>query len=80
MYTTSLVNTLVIRYKLTGEKHYYDRAEYFFNRGTKGEYGSFIRTTRDDEVHHFVDTSFSSGDGVFYLSWIQLRSATLTER
>jgi hypothetical protein len=61
-YTTSLVNTLVIRYKLSGEKSYYDRAKYFFNRGTKGEYGSTNRLAGDSEVHHFVDTRFSTSE------------------
>ncbi len=59
-YTTSLVNTLVMGYKLSGDQHLYDRAKYFFNRGTKGTYGDpNKRTAGDTEVHHFVDTLFA---------------------
>jgi len=59
VYTTALVNTLVWGYKLTGDRHYYDRAKQFFNRGTKGIYGSVTaRTAPDTVVHHFVDTRF----------------------
>lgn len=68
-YTTSLVNLLVMAYKLTGTQHYLDRAKYFFSRGTKGVYGSVTeRLAPDDEVHHFVDTLFDSSTGYIYLS------------
>jgi hypothetical protein len=67
-YTTSLVNTLVSGYKLTGNRYYYDRAKFFFNRGTKGVYGDPTkRTSPDNVVDHFVDTVFSSDK--FYLSY-----------
>ena len=69
-YTTSLVNTLVMGYKLTGERRYYDRAKIHFNRGTKGLYGKACdRTAADGVVHHFVDTVFSGSSGSFYLSY-----------
>lgn len=62
VYTTSLVNTLVIGYKLTGERRFYDQAKLFFNRGTKGVYGSPTqRAAADNQVHHFVDTRFGDG-------------------
>jgi len=68
VYTTDLVNTLVRGYKLTGDLHLYDRAKYFFNRGTKGLYGEPIkRGAPDDQVDHFIDTEFSSSSGNFYL-------------
>ncbi len=67
-YSTSLVNNLVMGYKLTGNAAYHNRAKYFFNRGTKGVYGDpNKRTAPDDVVHHFVDTIFSSDE--FFLSF-----------
>jgi hypothetical protein len=59
-YTISLVNLLVMRYKLTGETAYLDKAKVFFNRGSKFKYnlpgGEPIRETSDTTVGHFVDT------------------------
>jgi hypothetical protein len=70
VYTISLVNTLVRGFKYTGDSRFYDRAKYFFNRGTKGVYGSPTqRTASDNQVHHFVDTRFDSSTGSFYLSF-----------
>lgn len=69
-YTTSLVNSLVRGYKYTGDTRYYERAKYFFNRGTKGVYGNpSIRTALDTEVHHFVDTRFDSSSGNFFMNY-----------
>ncbi len=69
-YTTSLVNTLVLGYKLTGNRHFYDRAKYVFNRGTKGVYGSPTqRSSPDNVVDHFVDSTFDSASGSFYLAF-----------
>lgn len=69
VYTTSLVNALVLGYKLTGDRTLYDRAKHFFNRGTKGIHGSITaRTAADYVVGHFVDTQFGSGTGYFYLA------------
>lgn len=69
-YTTSLVNTLVRGYKYTGDVGLYNRAKYFFNRGTKGVYGSSTqRTTADNVVGHFIDTTFSTSNGNFYLDY-----------
>jgi hypothetical protein len=59
-YSISLVNTLMMGYKLSGDRNLYDRAKFFFNRGTKGIYGDpNTRTAGDNEVHHFVDTNFA---------------------
>ncbi|MFZ5469619.1 MAG: hypothetical protein ACOZIN_09295 [Myxococcota bacterium] len=70
VYTTSLVNTLVLGYKLTGETTLFERAKYFFNRGTKGVYGSPTQRAADDStVHHFVDSTFDSSSGSFYLAY-----------
>ena len=67
-YTTSLVNTLVMGYKLTGDSRFLDRAKHFFNRATKAKYGSpTAREAGDNVVHHFVDTIFSSDK--WYLSY-----------
>lgn len=67
-YTTSLVNTLVMGYKLAGDSRFLDRAKHFFNRGTKAKYGSPTeRVAADNVVHHFVDTIFSSDE--WYLSY-----------
>ncbi len=67
-YTTSLVNTLAMGYKLTGDSRFLDRAKHFFNRATKAKYGSPTeRETADNVVHHFVDTIFSSDK--WYLSY-----------
>jgi hypothetical protein len=68
-YSTSLVNTLVRGYKYTGDVALLNRAKHFFNRGTKGVYGSLARSAPDNGVHHFVDTVFSSGNGYFYLAY-----------
>jgi hypothetical protein len=69
-YTTSLVNTLVRGYKLTGDRKYYDKAREFFNRGSKGIYGNpNTRTAPDSEVAHFVDTQFASGTDFFFLDF-----------
>lgn len=70
VYTISLVNTLVLGYKYTGDGVLLNRAKHFFNRGTKGVYGSPTqRTAPDNQVHHFVDTIFDSSAGNFYLSY-----------
>jgi hypothetical protein len=70
VYTTSLVNTLVRGYKYTGDRSFYDKARYYFNRGTKGEYGSTTqRNAADNVVHHFVDTRFTSSSGYFYYDY-----------
>ena len=66
-YTTSLVDTLVRGYKYTGDAALLSRAKTFFNRGTKGVYGSLARSASDNGIHHFVDTRFSSDQ--FYLSY-----------
>lgn len=59
-YTTSLVNTLVLGYKFSGDRALYDRAKHFFNRGTKSVYGSpTARSSPDNVVDHFVDTKFA---------------------
>ncbi|PYV44930.1 MAG: hypothetical protein DMG06_04505 [Acidobacteria bacterium] len=70
VYTTDLVNTLVWGYKHTGDISFYNRAKYFFNRGTKGVYGSPTqRVAADNVVHHFVDTIFDSSMGNKYLAY-----------
>jgi len=70
VYTTALVNPLMRGYKYTGERHFYDRAKYHLNRGTKGIYGEPIqRAAADNVVHHFVDTKFASSTGFFYLDY-----------
>ncbi len=66
-YTTSLVDTLVRGYKYTGDASLLSRAKVFFNRGTKGVYGSLARSASDNGIHHFVDTRFSSDQ--FYLGY-----------
>jgi hypothetical protein len=67
-YTNSLVNLLVMGYKLTGNANLLTKAKTFFNRGTKGVYGSTTqRLCADDEVHHFVDTLFASSTMYEYL-------------
>lgn len=69
VYTTSLVNTLVRGYKYTGDRRFYDRALHFFNRGTKGVYGSITPVIGDNVAHHFVDTRFDSSTGNYYLAY-----------
>lgn len=70
VYTTSLVNVLMLGYKYTGDARLYARAKYFFNRGTKGVYGSPTqRAAGDQEVHHFVDSRLDSSTGNFYLAY-----------
>ncbi len=62
VYTTSLVNTLMMGYKLTGDKHFYERAFYFFERGNKGIYGEPLKQSAGvNEINHFVDTRFFYG-------------------
>ena len=70
VYTTSLVNVLVRGFRYTCDVHYYERAQHFFERGNKGIYGEPVeRAAEDGVVHHFVDTVFSSADGLFYLDY-----------
>lgn len=69
VYTTSLVNTLMWGYKLTGDVSFQNRAKFFFERGTKGKYGSVTDRSPDETVDHFVDTIFNSGDGYYYLGY-----------
>jgi hypothetical protein len=70
VYTTSLVNTLVRGYKYTGDASFYSRAKYYFNRGSKGVYGSTTQRTAGDAVaHHFVDTRFATATSNFYLDY-----------
>jgi hypothetical protein len=69
VYTTSLVNTLVRGYKYTGDRSFYDKARYYFNRGTKGTYGSITPVAPDNVVHHFVDTRFSSSSESFFFDY-----------
>ena len=67
VYTTSLVNILVRGYKYTGERHFLDSAKLFFNRGTKGVYGSpTARAATDTAVGHFMDSRFDSSSNYFY--------------
>jgi hypothetical protein len=57
-------------YKLTGDSHFYCRAQYFFNRGTKGIYGSSTeRETADQEFKHLVDSKFATATGNVYLDY-----------
>jgi hypothetical protein len=66
VYTTSVVNLLVMGYKFTGDTALLNRAKIHFNRGTKGVSGSPTqRSAPDNVVHHFVDTVF---DG-YYLGY-----------
>ena len=70
VYTTSFVNTLVWGYKLTGDQQLLNSAKTFFNRGTKGIYGSpSQREAGDNEVGHFTDTKFDTSRGNFFLSY-----------
>lgn len=70
VYTTSLVNTLVMGFKYSGDRALYDRAKHFFNRGTKGIYGEPVRrSAADNVVHHFVDTVFDTSTGSFFLAF-----------
>ena len=70
VYTTSLVNTLVIGYKLTGTTALLTQAKTFLNRGTKGIYGDPIgRAAGDTQVHHFIDSTFDSSSGDFYFRY-----------
>ena len=70
VYTTSLVNLLAYGAKFSGDPQLLVRAQHFFNRGTKGVYGSPTqRAAADNIVHHFVDTVFDSSYGNFYLAY-----------
>jgi hypothetical protein len=77
VYTTSLVNLLVMGYKFTGDStflsgpasdgHY--PAQYCFSRGTKSVYGSTTQQVPDNVVGHFVDTTFDSSTENVYLAY-----------
>jgi hypothetical protein len=70
VYSTSLVNTLVRGYQYTGDRSFYTMAKHYFNRGTKGVYGSSTQRAAGDTVaHHFVDTRFASSSGYFYFDY-----------
>lgn len=68
-YCTSLVNLLVIGYKLTGNTAMKDRAKYHLNQGTKFAYSTGARLVPDNEVHHFVDTRFDSSSSLFFYDY-----------
>lgn len=70
VYSTSLVNTLVYGYKLSGDLGLLNQAKNYFNRGTKGIYGSpTARAAGDNQVAHFIDTRFASSYGYIYLDY-----------
>jgi len=70
VYTTSLVNTVVRGYRYTCDRHFYESARHFFERGNKGIYGEPTqRSAADGVVDHFVDSRFSSASGDFYLDY-----------
>ena len=70
VYTTDLVDILVIAYKLTGNMTYLNRAAYFFDRGTKGVDSSpTVRCATPTSVCHFVDTKFETSSSNQYLAW-----------
>jgi hypothetical protein len=69
VYSTSLVNLLVMGSMYTGDGQLYNRAKYFFNRSSKArarQNSMPVRLTPDDEVDHFVDSVFSSSSGDFF--------------
>lgn len=69
-YTTSVVNTLAWGFKLTGDSALYKKAFYFYDRGNKGIYGEPIkRNLSNGEIHHFVDTRFSTAMENIYLDY-----------
>ncbi|HKP95496.1 MAG TPA: hypothetical protein VJ385_07050 [Fibrobacteria bacterium] len=69
-YTTSLVNTLVWGYKLTGDKALLDKAFHYYDRGNKGIYGEAVkRSGVDGQIHHFADSRFSSASENQYLDY-----------
>ncbi len=69
-YSISLVDALVMGFKTTGDRSFYDRAKHFFNRGTKGVWGSPTQRDAPDNVAaHFVDTVFDSSSGNFYFAY-----------
>lgn len=66
VYTTSLVNTLVIGYKLGAGDGFLSLARHYFNRGTKGDLAANdpnVREVADNVCAHFVDTRFDSSTG-----------------
>jgi hypothetical protein len=68
-YTIYGVNTLVLRYKLTGETYWLDRAKYFYARANGSIEGEPIkRAAPENTVHHFVDSRFSGYKKNFYLA------------
>lgn len=69
VYTTDLVDLLVMGYKYSGDPALLAKAKVFFNRGTKGQYGTGARLASDTAVHHFVDTIFDTSSGNFYLDY-----------
>ena len=93
VYTESLCNLLVLGSKYSGDSRLYDRAKYFFNQGTKyrSNYPNApTRVAPDNEVHHFVDSSFLQtfwlryNKGELQYTYLlfdpQLRSAGSTDR
>jgi len=69
-YTMYVVNTLVIRYKLTGATYWLERAKYFYARANSGIEGEPIkRAAPENTVQHFVDSRFSGYKKNFYLAY-----------
>ena len=70
VYTTSLVNVLMRGYRYSCDETLRASAQLFFQRGNGGLYGQPTeRAVPDGEVHHFVDSVYSTANGLFYLDY-----------
>lgn len=70
-YTIAQTNLLVMAYKFTGTQAWYDRAHYFWLRGTKARYvgGSLPSRITDTQINHYMDTRSDSATGHRYLDY-----------
>jgi hypothetical protein len=70
-YSISQTNLLVMGFKLTGDPQYYNRAHYFWLRGTKARYRGGLPPSRiaDNQINHYMDTRTDSATGHRFLDY-----------
>lgn len=70
-YSIAQTNLLAMAYELTGVQAWYDRAHYFWLRGTKARYvgSSLPSRITDTQINHYMDTRSDSATGHRYLDY-----------
>ena len=70
VYSTSMVNSMMIGYKLTGDVSYYNMAKTMFLRGANAKgYGSALcrnSAEAQGKISHFADSQFDTGNEIYF--------------